>query len=283
MVTIPLTDPPLPPDLDTVDDPPAPDPAAAVTAELVPEPTMLIPTSAILQRMEGITAADRARAVVLGQQALAIRAITDDATEIVAGELIDQLAEHQEHIGRKVRPFADLAFRLHRGLTGFLGSATQELTDGLAHLRPLLAKRLKAKKDAEEQRQREEREKARKAEQERLMAEATHAEAVGEAPEVVRQIRQEAETLPAPPVATRPISAVSGASTRDNWKAELIDKRQVVVHVAERLRAGDDSLLNLLDVSTTTANQLARAQKSTMKIPGLRAVNDVTFTKRRSA
>lgn len=277
-------DPPLPPDHECVpdDDPPAPDLAAALTADLVPvEPTALIPTTTILQRMEGITAADRARAVILGQQALAIRSIDDDATEVLAGELIDQLADHQEHIGRKVRPFADLAYKLHRGLTGFLGSATAELTDGLAHLRPLLARRLKAKKDAEEQRQREAREVLRKAEQDRLMAEAQHAEAVGEAPAVVQAIVEEARSLPAPPVVARPITAVQGASTRDNWKAELVSKRDVILHVAARLQAGDDSLLNLLDVSTTTANQLARAQKSTMKIPGLRAVNDVAFTKRR--
>ena len=265
------------------DDPPPPDePIAVLIGEIVPAPDALINSGAILRRMEGITAADRAQAVILGQRALALVSIDTDDDELVAGHLIDDLVEHQAHIERKVRPFADLAFKLHRGLTGFLGQATQELVDGLGHLRPMLARRLKAKKDAEEARQREARETARKAEQDRLLAEAAHAESVGESAETVQAIVREAESVPPPPVAARPITQVQGAGTRDNWKAELTDKRALILHVADRLKADDDSLLNLLVVDTTTATQLARAQKSTMKIPGLRAINDVAFTKRRT-
>lgn len=276
----PMPDPPPAP----ADEPPEPEPRdAAIVPELVSDPTALIQVPTILSRMEGITAADRAKAVVLGQRALSLAAIDTDDAEVLAGDLIDQLTAHQAHIEGKVRPFADLAYKLHRGLTGFLGQATQDLTAGLAHLRPMLARRLKAKKDAEEQRQREAREVLRKAEQDRLLAEAAHAESVGESKAVVEAIVQEAQSLPAPPVAARPITSVSGASTRDNWKCEIVDKRATILHVAERLKAGDDSLLNLLAIDTTTANQLARAQKSTMKIPGLHAINDVAFTKRRSA
>jgi hypothetical protein len=253
-----------------------------VVGEIVPEPTALIQVPAILARMEGITAADRAMAVILGQRALALVSIDSDDDEVLAGDLIDALGAHQALLDRKVRPFADLAFKLHRGLTGFLGQATQELVAGLGHLRPMLARRLKAKQDAEEARQREEQARARKAEQDRLLAEAVHAEAVGESPETVQQIVRDAESVPPPPVAARPITQVQGAGTRDNWKAEVTDKRALILHVADRLKADDDSLLNLLVVDTTTATQLARAQKSTMKIPGLRAINDVAFTKRRT-
>jgi hypothetical protein len=105
---------------------------------------------------------------------------------------------------------------------------------------------------------------------------------VGESAETVQQIVRDAESVPPPPVAARPITQVQGAGTRDNWKAEVTDKRALILHVADRLKADDDSLLNLLVVDTTTATQLARAQKSTMKIPGLRAINDVAFTKRRT-
>jgi Skp family chaperone for outer membrane proteins len=270
------------------DDPPAPDvddQAQAITLvpAVITDPAALIPGEAILRRMEGITAADRARALLLGQQALSIRLIDSDELEVLAARLIDDMAAHQAQLEGKVRPFSDLAHKLHRALTGFLGSATADLTAGLAHLKPMLARRLRAKQEAEEARQRDERERARKAEQDRLLAEAAHAEQLGESPETVQQILEEAESVPAPVVAERPITTVRGASTRDNWKCEVVDKRQLVLHVAERLRGGDESLLNLLDVSTTTANQLARAQKSTMRIPGLRAVNDVAFTKRRSA
>lgn len=272
---------PIEPDLD----PPSPDDLPqtirVIEGEVVSEPTMLIPTASILQRMEGITAADRAQAVILGQMALSIPAIDDDDTENRVGELIDRLVTHQEHIERKVGPFADLAFKLHRALTGFRAQATQELVAGLAHLKPMLARRLGAKRDAEEARQREESARARKAEQDRILAEAAHAESVGESAAVVQQLVEEAASVPAPPVAERQITQVKGAGVRDNWVAEVSDKRALILHVAERLHAGDDSLLNLLVVDATTATQLARAQKGTMKIPGMRAVNNVSFTKRR--
>jgi hypothetical protein len=146
----PPPDPPMPDEQDALDR----EVPAVVIGEIVPEPDALIPGEAILRRMEGITAADRAKALVLGQRALALVAITSDDDEVLAGDLIDALTTHQAHIERKVRPFADLAFKLHRSLTGFLGQATQELTAGLTHLRPMLAKRLRAKQEAEEARQR---------------------------------------------------------------------------------------------------------------------------------
>ena len=260
---------------------PVPVQAAVIHAEIVPEPASLISADRILQRMEGITAADRAQAALLGHQALAITAITDDATEVLAGALIDRLTDHQARLESKVRPFADLAFKLHRALTGFIGQATEDLTKGLAHLRPMLAQRIRAKQDAERQRQADERAKAMKAQQEQIAREAKQAEAAGESPAVVQAIREEAKTLPPPPVAARPVTAVKGASTRDNWKAEVTSKRDLILHVAARLQASDDAFLHLLDVDMTTANQLARAQKETMAIPGLRAFNDVAFTKRR--
>lgn len=271
-------DPPEPVD----DEPDPPDPNTVMVGEVVAEPTMLIPTERILARMEGITAADRALAVILGQQALTITAIDDDETENRVGELLDKLVAHQEHIERKVNPFADLAFRLHRALTGFRAQATQELAAGLAHLKPMLARRLRAKQEAEQARQRAEQAAAQKIERDKILAEAVHAEQTGESAAVVQQLIQEAEHVAAPPVAERPITAVKGAGTRDNWKAEVVNKRAVILHVAARLQAEDDSLLNLLVVDATTATQLARAQKSTMNIPGMRAVNDVAFTKRRA-
>ena len=88
--------------------------STVLVGEVVAEPTMLIPTASILQRMEGITASDRVQAALLGQQALAITAIRNDDDEVIVGEMIDRLTTHQEHIERKVNPFAEIAFRLHR-------------------------------------------------------------------------------------------------------------------------------------------------------------------------
>jgi hypothetical protein len=83
---------------------------------------------------------------------------------------------------------------------------------------------------------------------------------MGESPALVQQLVEEAASVTPPPIAERPITAVKGAGTRDNWKAELVDKRALILHVAERLRTQDDSLLNLLDVNVTTAEPVGQAQ-----------------------
>jgi hypothetical protein len=68
-----------------------------------------------------------------------------------------------------------------------------------------------------------------------------------------------------------------GASVRENWKCELTNKLELVKFVA-----ANPSFLNLVDFNQTAGNQLAKAQKSGLRIPGLRAFNDVVLTKRRT-
>lgn len=260
-------------------DPPEPD--AVIVPELVAaDPAALINIDRVLQSSEGVTGQDVAEAVVLEQQALSVRTIDDDAIEEHVGELIDQLTTVDQRIEGKGRAWCDLAFRLHRGLTGLFGAngqTRQHTQNGLRHLRPLLASRLEAKRRAEEQRQREARETALREEQDRKLQEAAHLETVGAPAEEVQQVLLEAETLPPPPVAAQPITNIRGASVRENWKCEITSKAELVKFVA-----ANPQFLTLVDVNQTAANQLAKAQKSGLKLPGLRAFNDVVLTKRRA-
>jgi hypothetical protein len=182
-------------------------------------------------------------------------------------------------IEKKGERLVSLAYKLHQGFCGLFGkkgTARIHTQGGLAHLRPLLASRIAAKERAEEQRQRDAREAAQRDERDRKLQEAAHVEATGGSREEVDQILEEAETLPPPAVAAQPITVVKGASIRENWKCEITSKTDLVKFVAQH-----PEHINLLDVNTTAANQMAKAQKSGMKIPGLRAYNDSVLTKRR--
>lgn len=263
------------------DDPPPPDPEPMVrrmTADDL-KPTDVIKIDQVLQSCEGITVQDVAEAIVLEQQALSITVIDDDLVEEHVGDLIDSLTSVDTRIETKGRGWCDLAFKLHRGLTGLFGAngnARVHTQAGLKHLRPLLASRLQAKQRAEEQRQREAQEAAMREERERKLQEAAHLETTGASEEEVQEVLAEAETLPPPVVAAQPITNIRGVSTRDNWKCEITSVLQLVIFIATH-----PEHINLLMVNTTAANQLAKAQKSGMKLPGLRAYNDVGLTKRR--
>lgn len=56
---------------------------------------------------------------------------------------------------------------------------------------------------------------------------------------------------------------------RDNWSGEVTDLFTLVKAVAK-----DKSKLNLLQINQTALNQMAKALKETMSIPGVRAVNN---------
>ena len=77
------------------------------------------------------------------------------------------------------------------------------------------------------------------------------------------------------PVAAPSVAKVSGISTRGVWKAELTDKAALVAFIAQ-----NPQFLNLVDVNTSGINQMAKAMKETMNIPGIRAFEERALASR---
>lgn len=212
------------------------------------------------------------------EQALAIVAIQDDPSELRVGEMIGALQELDDKIEADHRPGIKSAHDHHKLLIARMDKWRAPIAAALKHLRPMLAQRLNQKRLAEEQRQRDERERAQAAERERLLQEAVHAEKTGETKAVVQQLFDEAETVAPPPVAARPITALRGVTTRDNWKAEITDIQALVRFVADH-----PNWIGLLEPNTRALNDQAKHLNVRLAatIPGVRAVNDVGLTKRR--
>jgi hypothetical protein len=89
-----------------------------------------------------------------------------------------------------------------------------------------------------------------------------------------------------------------GGSDADNWQAvpehainadpkiareeiPVRDKAALICFIADRLRQNDGQYIHLLDVNWTAAKAFAKGQKTTMKIPGLKAINPAVYRKRR--
>ena len=117
------------------------------------------------------------------------------------------------------------------------------------------------------------REEQRKREEEAKIAEAAEAEAAGDV-ELAEQIIMEPVAV-APVVVPKKTPDVQGVSYRETWKAEVVDALALVKFVAD-----NPTWAHLITVNTRELNNLARSQKTAMKIPGVRAYAEKSIATR---
>ncbi len=86
----------------------------------------------------------------------------------------------------------------------------------------------------------------------------------------------EAPSAAPPPTVAPTYQKREGVSVRENWKAQVLNLNQLVNAVCD-----GRAPLNCLQANQVALNQLARAQKQALAIPGVRAVNDAVVSARR--
>lgn len=119
----------------------------------------------------------------------------------------------------------------------------------------------------EEQRRLEE-EARQKAEEERLQ-QAAQMESQGVDVATVNAVLDAPIEVVSRPVAAPTYERSSAVVFRDNWSGECFDLFKLVQAVAK-----DKSKIGLLQVNQTALNQMAKALKDSMAVPGCRAVNN---------
>lgn len=105
--------------------------------------------------------------------------------------------------------------------------------------------------------------------EEKRLAEAAHLEQVGADAETIDAMLSAPVAVVERPIATPTYERSKAVIYRDNWQGEVTDLFALVKAVAK-----DKSKLNLLQINQPALNQLAKALKETMAIPGVRAVNN---------
>jgi hypothetical protein len=83
------------------------------------------------------------------------------------------------------------------------------------------------------------------------------------------QVMESTVAVMTAPTATTAAAKVSGISARGVWKAECTDKIALIKFIAQ-----NDAFINLLDVNQSALNQLAKAMKQTLNLPGVRAYEE---------
>jgi hypothetical protein len=112
-----------------------------------------------------------------------------------------------------------------------------------------------------------------KAREERAALERARQEAQkagdAEAAEAAEHAIEIAEIAPVAVIAPAQAKA-NGIATRENWRAEVVDFKALVIAAGQAAEAGDDTLSGYLCVDTKALGGVARALKGAAKIPGVR-------------
>lgn len=203
-----------------------------------------------------------------------------------AFEIVDQgTYDEAGRVRREViKPWRKNIVEYHKPLKEIAKAAHQRIVDAEAGLlRPLdegddiLERKRLTYSSAQERKRLEEQARlaaeSQKQEDERRLAEAEAAKAAGADPQDVDAILETPSIAP-PPVAQPTVVKTQGISTRSTWKAELMppaDRNliQVVKYIAK-----NPHLVGLIQWNQSGANALARAQKSLLKVPGVRVYED---------
>lgn len=157
----------------------------------------------------------------------------------------------------------------HKAAIAAKKKVTDPITEAERAIKPKIGMyETEQRRKAEEERRRAEEEERKRREAE-LEASLEEAEADGASADEVQAIID--QPIPMPRVKPAPtFQSAKGVATRCVYKAEVYDARALYRAVAEGAVSP-----NLVAPNMTALNQMARAMRDTMNIPGVRAVPDI--------
>jgi hypothetical protein len=191
------------------------------------------------------------KALAIPDQAKLI-VVSDKDSMAMADNTVEAIGALIKEVDGTFKPLADKAFQAHRSITAKWKEVKQPLEDAKTYLvNQVKAYQRKVREEAEAE-QRRLAEIARKQEEERRLAEAIEAEQCGNVEEA-QAIIEEEMFVPTPIV--RPdVPKVDGRRYATKPKARVINKMDVI-----KVVASNPTLIDLLDINVTVANQKAKA------------------------
>lgn len=212
------------------------------------------------------------------ERAKAVAIVDQPSYDYAAGLLID-IATLEAEIAEHHKPIKDAAFKVHKAAV----AAEKRLLDPLGTAKGILKCSLSIW-EVEQERirlelQRKAEEEQRRLAEEAALAAALAAEANGATAAEAEAIMEEVAAQPVyvPPAAPT-FQRATGVSTRQTWHAEVTNLRELARAV------GDGRISeNYIQPNITALNSAARAEKGTLRIPGVRAVMDTGIAVRRTS
>lgn len=204
---------------------------------------------------------------------------------------LSTLRDSQKAITGHFEEPAAIANKLHKQITSIRGEWLEEPEKAYRAVgQRVHAERQRLERVAAEERRKAQAEADRQA-RDTARREAEQAEHAKAPASVVEQLKREAETATAPPVATpAPVPTMRGVSTVTTWKARLagaaadvdpnpkvsdltISQRQKLFELLQAILAGK-APLTAVEINWSVLNARAKADKSTLAIPGIEAYTE---------
>ena len=203
---------------------------------------------------EALSWPDQARALV----------IRDQDTYECAGAMATDVVRLRKQIEAEFKPSKEATDKAHKAVVAMERKYVAPLAEA-----EKIIKGSMATYSAEQERERRAeqarlQEIARRQEEDKRLAEAEYLAACGE--EKAAEARLDAP-IAVPVVVAPPPPRAEGVSFRDLWSAEVVDLGALIKHVAAH-----PEWANLLTPNMTALNQLAKAQKEALNMPGVRAL-----------
>ncbi len=194
--------------------------------------------------------------------------VIDDATLERAGELIKDAHGRKKFIEDVFEPMRVSAKNTYDEVRALI----QRATEPLEKVKDILSTKGSSYLAERERRMREEAQRreliAKQQAEEQALAQAAEAERMGDKELAAQILAEGVDPLmqPSAPSADYAINLV-GLKYTEHWSAEVIDLAKLVKAVAEGKQP-----ITLLAANQTALNQMARAQKGAMNVPGVRPV-----------
>jgi hypothetical protein len=215
-----------------------------------------------------------------------ITIVEDQEDRELIGNYLQDLANGKSRMEGHYEPYAKAAHTLHRAITGLRGDSLKRIAEHDARLRKLAldydreqariaAAKAEAARIEREEAARIERERIEaeaQAEADRLAAEGRHDEAEATIEDALDRADQAEQAAAIPiPSAPAPRASYGGATVRENWKFEVVDMAAMVQAAAA---PGGGWIMAYLAPDDKSLRSAAKAQKSKLKIPGVRVYDE---------
>jgi len=192
--------------------------------------------------------------------------VVDDRAYITAGDLLIDIKGLRKQIDDTFDPVIKKAHEAHKAAV----AAKKGVEAPLVQAEDIIKAGMGTYNREKEHRLREQQARLaaerRKQEEEARLAEAVALESAGDA-EVTEAVL--AQPIIVPVVKIPNEARVAGISHRENWRAEVVDVLALVKFIAQR-----PEFVNLVQPNMPALNSLAKAQRSALNVPGVRAVSE---------
>jgi hypothetical protein len=227
-------------------------------------------STAIVQNEESI----KQEALTVVEQAKVVRIIDQDTYESACSLLLDQIKPFRKRWAEYWESPKTAAYQAYKAILGKYQEGDEPLARAEAQVKAEISRFDTEQERRRQQLQREAEEAARqKEEQDRLQA-ATVAEDLGASAEEVEAIANSVMPVVAEPIPMT-YQRASGVSTRDAWSARVVDLKKLCAGVAKGTVP-----ISYVEANMTALNARARADRTTMAVPGVIAVNNPTVSGR---